>query len=171
MTERNLDISIELINNCMFRVEIYDPESGDHARASFDDSDVAELKSFLADEILGWVNIMRDDEEAQIAEKFARHEHEKAMSKETARSRDKMRIYENERGFIEENKTDGFIRIMVCSPRNLDGMIAHDYNETLINYHSGLCQTWGACGYRVSYLKQLKGRENAIAYGKNLLVR
>lgn len=83
MTERNLDLSIELVNSSMFRVEIYDPESGDHARASFDDSDVAELKSFLADEILGWVNIMRDDEEAQVAEKFARHEHEKAMSKES----------------------------------------------------------------------------------------
>lgn len=82
MIERNLDLSIELVNNTMFRVEIYDPESGDHARASFDDSDVAELKSFLADEILGWVNIMRDDEDARVAEEFARHEHEKAMSKE-----------------------------------------------------------------------------------------
>lgn len=83
MTERNLDLSIELINNCMFRVEIYDPESGDHARATFDDSDVAELKSFLADEILGWVSIMRDNEEARVAEEFARHEHEKAMSEES----------------------------------------------------------------------------------------
>lgn len=79
------------------------------------------------------------------------------------------KIYENKNGFIEENETDGFIRIMVVSSRNLDGMIAHDYNETLINYHTGLCQTWSACGYLVSYLEQLKGRKNAIAYGKKLL--
>lgn len=83
MKERSLDVSIELVTSTTFRVEIYDPESGDHARASFNDSDVAELKSFLADEILGWVSIMRDDEDAREAEEFAKQEHEKAMSEDS----------------------------------------------------------------------------------------
>lgn len=78
-------------------------------------------------------------------------------------------IFENERGFIEENESQNGIRVMVRSVRNFDGMIAHDYNETIIDYERGLCRTWGVVGYRVSHVDQLSNREAAIAYGKKLL--
>ena len=78
-------------------------------------------------------------------------------------------IFENEHGFIEETEFKNGIRVMVRSARNLDGMIAHDYNETIINYERSLCRTWGAVGYRVSHIDQLSNREAAIAYGKKLL--
>ena len=78
-------------------------------------------------------------------------------------------IFENERGFIEESEFKNGIRVMVRSVRNFDGMIAHDYNETIIDYERGLCRTWGAVGYRVSHIEWLKDREVAIAYGKKLL--
>ena len=78
-------------------------------------------------------------------------------------------IFENERGFIEETEFKNGIRVMVRSVRSLDGMIAHDYNETIIDYERGLCRTWTAVGYRASHIDQLANREAAIAYGKKLL--
>lgn len=80
-------------------------------------------------------------------------------------------IFKNERGFIEESESQNGIRVMVRSVRNFDGMIAHDYNEIIIDYECGLCQTWGVAGYHASYIDWLKNREAAIAYGKQLLNR
>lgn len=79
------------------------------------------------------------------------------------------KIFSNDNGFIMENETDGYVKIMVKSVRNLDGMMDTHYNETRINYKSGLFQEWRARGYYASYYDWCKDRSAVISHGKRML--
>lgn len=78
------------------------------------------------------------------------------------------KIFSNDNGFIMENETDGYVKIMVKSVRNLDGMMDAHYNETRINYKSGLFQEWGY-KYFVEYYDWCKDRNTVISHGKRML--
>ena len=60
---------------------------------------------------------------------------------------------------------------MVKSVRNLDGMMDTHYNETRINYKSGLFQEWVATGYHANYYDWCKNRNAVISHGKRILER
>ena len=72
-------------------------------------------------------------------------------------------------GFIMENETDGYIKIMVKSIRNFDGIMDTHYNETKINYKKGLFQEWVATGYHANYYDWCKNRNAVISHGKRML--
>ena len=78
------------------------------------------------------------------------------------------KIFSNDNGFIMENETDGYIKIMVKSVRNFDGMMDTHYNETQINYKSGLFQEWGY-KYFAKYYDWCKDRNTVISHGKRML--
>lgn len=78
------------------------------------------------------------------------------------------KIFSNDSGFIMENETDGCVKIMVKSVRNLDGIIDTDYKETRINYKSGLFQEWGY-KYFAQYYDWCKDRNTVISHGKRML--
>lgn len=78
-------------------------------------------------------------------------------------------IFKSDNGFISENKTEGYIKIMKKSARNFDGIMDNHYNETRINYRTGLYQAWSATGYSANFYEQYKGRDNVIEYAMQRL--
>ena len=78
------------------------------------------------------------------------------------------KIFSNDNGFIMENEIDGYVKIMVKSVRNLDGMMDTHYNETRINYKDGLFQEWGY-KYFAQYYDWCKDRNAVISHGKRML--
>lgn len=62
--QRNFDLYVTLLSDNEFSVELHDSQSGDHCKATFNEKEPAELKSWLGSEILSWVSIMRDEEDA-----------------------------------------------------------------------------------------------------------
>lgn len=62
--QRNFDLYITILPDDEFSVELHDPQSGDHCRATFNEKEPAEFKDWIANEVLSWVSIMRDEEDA-----------------------------------------------------------------------------------------------------------
>ena len=79
------------------------------------------------------------------------------------------KIFSNDNGFIMENETDGYIKIMVKSIRNFDGIMDTHYNETKINHKKRLFQEWVATGYHANYYDWCKNRNAVISHGKRML--
>ena len=79
------------------------------------------------------------------------------------------KIFSNDNGFIMENETDVYIKIMVKSIRNFDGIMDAHYNETKINYKKGLFQEWVATGYHANYYDWCKNGNAVISHGKRML--
>ena len=80
-----------------------------------------------------------------------------------------VRIFNNDNGFISENATEGYIKIMKKSVRNFDGIPDTYYNETRINYRTGLYQAWSATGYNANFYEQYKDRDSVLKYATRTL--
>ena len=78
-------------------------------------------------------------------------------------------IFRNENGFITEDEENGYIKVMVKGVRNFDGVPDTYYNETRMNYKTGLFQSWRATGYNANYYDWCKDRNGVISHGKRML--
>lgn len=79
------------------------------------------------------------------------------------------KVFENQNGYIMENKEYGYIVIIGKVVRNSDGLIEPHHNETRINYKTGLFQSWTSSEYAEIYYDWCKDRNAVISHGKRML--
>ncbi len=67
MNERNLEVCVRLISDYDYDVTITDVESGDDIQSSFtlDEDSEQDLRKFLGNEILGWVEMLLEQKYEQ----------------------------------------------------------------------------------------------------------
>lgn len=71
-------------------------------------------------------------------------------------------IVETKNGKVTENTTEGCFEIFVYSCRDFDGIKGDCTNKYVINYKTGLFQSWDALGYSADIYRWYKDRDYAL---------
>lgn len=82
--------------------------------------------------------------------------------------RDKV-LFITDRGYAIEDEAKKEVRIYTHTIRDYDGIKDKDFNQTAIQYDTGLYMELNNLGYNAHYRDYYKGRDQAIDYAKSLL--